>query len=149
MPDGKYFVLVNGYDGSTLGIENSSKDSNIITVKREDSDEKQQWYIDLVSGSIRNRFNKMSITESSDGSNLVLQDTEKGKHAQQFVLTPDNMVQNVCSKKVVNRNNRPLGKPAFVCDKSLYPMHDRQWKAAYQSPKYFVIKGNQSGKYLI
>jgi hypothetical protein len=142
MPEGKYFVLVSRLNGNTLGIENSSPGSRVVTVARNDSDEKQQWYRDLLSGSIRNRSNDLSIHEGSD-SNAVLQKTEKGNSAQQFSLEGQ-LVMNRSNNKVLDITgaNKNTGTP--LCVWAQNSAVNQQWDPVYQNPKYFVIKGKDS-----
>jgi len=143
MPEGKYFVLVSRLNGNALGIENSSPGSRVVTVPRNDSDEKQQWYIDLISGTIRNRSNDLSLHES--GGNAVLQNNERGNSSQEFILQ-GSLVLHRSSNKVLDITgaNRNSGTPICVWDQN--GAANQQWDAAFQSPKYFVIKGKASKK---
>jgi hypothetical protein len=142
MPEGKYFVLVSRLNGCALGIENSTPGSKVITVQRNDSDEKQQWYIDLLNGTIRNRSNDHSIHEGGD-SNAVLQKNEKGNSAQQFTLE-GSLVLNRSNNKVLDITgaNKKSGTP--ICVWKQNGAVNQQWDAVFQSPKYFVIKGKES-----
>jgi len=142
MPDGKYFVLVSKLNGCALGTEGGSPGSKLVTVQRNDGDEKQQWYIDLISGSIRNRSNNLSIQEGSDG-NAVLQNNEKGHSAQQFSLE-GGLVFNRTNNKVLDITGANRNCGATICVWAQNGNPNQHWDAAFQSPKYFVIKGKDS-----
>jgi len=144
MPDGKYFVLVSRLNGCALGLENSSPGSHLLTVQRNDSDEKQQWYIDLLSGTIRNRSNNLSIQEGSDG-NAVLQNNEKGNPAQHFQLDGA-LIINRSNNKVLDITGANSNCGAVICVWQQNGQPHQQWDAVHQSPKYFVIKGKESKK---
>jgi len=141
MPEGKYFVIVSKLNGAAIGIENSSPGSRLVTVSRNDSDEKQQWYVDLISGTIRNRSNDLSIHASD--SNAVVQNNDKGNSAQQFALE-GNLVFHRSSNNVLDITgaNRNLG--TAICVWQQNGAVNQQWDAVFQSPKYFVIKGKDS-----
>jgi hypothetical protein len=138
MPQGKYFVLVSKLNGNALGIDGS----RLVTVQRRDGDEKQQWYIDLLSGTIRNRSNNLSIHAGSD-NNAVLQNNEKGNAAQQFTLE-GHLVINRPTNKVLDITGANKNTGTAICVWQQNGAANQQWEAVYQSPIYFVIKGKDS-----
>lgn len=142
MPEGKYFVLVSKLNGCALGIESSSPGSRLVTVQRNDGDEKQQWYVDLLSGTIRNRSNDLSIHVGSD-NNAVLQGNEKGNSAQQFRLDGQLVLHGSSNRALdITGANRNCG--AAICVWQQNGQDNQKWDAVFQSPRYFVIKGKDS-----
>jgi len=144
MAQGKYFVLASRLNGLAIGVEHTKAGARLVTVQRNDGDEKQQWYIDLVSGSICNRASNLSVQVGSDG-NAVLQKTERNRGDQQFSLEGQ-LVLNRSNNKVLDITGANRNPGALICAWDQNGAANQQWDAHFQPPNYFVIKGKDSKK---
>jgi hypothetical protein len=93
MPDRRYFLLVSQLSGCALGPEGDAPavpGVRLVTVARNEKDDRQAWYSDPLTGTIRNKISDLCISLSSvegGSSKATLQRYEAGKESQQFVLT--------------------------------------------------------------
>jgi hypothetical protein len=145
MPEGKYFVLISKLGGCAVGYETGpSSGFRLVTVARNDEDDHQLWYIDSLSGTIRNKSNQLCIQSADDG-NAVLQKYEKGNGSQQFVLD-GHFVKNRTDGRVLDITgaSSSSGVPICVWDKHGEP--NQQFDAVHLKPRYFTLKGEQSGR---
>jgi len=146
MPEGKYFVLVSQLSGHTVGFENSSPGRRLIIVARNDEDDQQLWYIDVLSGTIRNKSNQLCIHCADDG-NAVLQNYEKGNDQQQFVLEGHFVKHRIDGRVLdISGASSEIGVAVCVWEKHGGSGEPNQlFDFVYTKPRYFMLKGEQSG----
>jgi len=146
MPEGKYFVLVSKLSSFAAGVESSSPGARLLTVARNDEDDKQLWYIERLSGTIRNKSNQLCIHCTEDG-NAVVKSYEKDNVSQQFVVE-GNYVKLRSDGRVLDISGASSDKGIPLCIWEKHPESElnQLFDAVFTRPRYFMLKGEQSGR---
>jgi len=146
MPEGKFFLLVSKLSGHALGPEGGTDapGARLVTVPRNDNDDRQAWFSDAVTGTLRNKNSGLCINVEADG-NATLQRYEAGRPSQQFLLD-GNLVKNRADSRVLDIVGSNPGVGAAICVWQMHGGPNQQFDPAFQKPKYFVLKGEKSGK---
>jgi hypothetical protein len=146
MPEGKYFMLVSKLSGCAFGPEGGSAAPGVrlVTVARNDNDDKLYWYADPLTGTIRNKVSGLCLSVQGD-CNLVQSAVEAGNPKQSWILEK-NVVKNRTDQRVldITGNNPNVGVP--ICAWAPHGGGNQQWDVVFQRPKYFVLVGEASGK---
>jgi len=145
MSQGKFFLLVSKLGGHSLGPEggSSAAGARLLTVPKYDNDDRQYWYSDAVTGTVRNKANGFCITIGGD-CNITLQPYQANNPAQQFAIQGDT-VQNKDGRVLdITGENPNVGVP--LCAYKAHGGKNQAWDRVFEKPKFFMLKGDQSGR---
>ena len=64
MPEAKFYQLVSKHSGCALGPENNNDapGARLVTVARNEGDQRQFWFTDALSGTVRNMVSGLCIS---------------------------------------------------------------------------------------
>jgi hypothetical protein len=145
MPEAKFYQLVSKHSGCALGVDSDAPGTRIITVARNEGDNRQYWFTDALSGTIRNRASGLCISAGGDG-NAIMQPYTAGQNAQQFFLEGSPaLVKNKDGRALdITGAKTTCGVP--ICVYKLHGKANQLWDAVFARPQYFMLRGEKSGR---
>jgi len=146
MSQGKYFMLISKLGGHSLGPEGGSTapGARLLTVPKYENDDRQYWYSDAITGTIRNKANGFCITVGGD-CNITLQPFQANQPSQQWHIHGDTVKSKNDDRVLdITGENPNVGVP--LCAYKGHGGKNQAWDKVFQKPKFFTIKGEQSGR---
>lgn len=146
MAEAKFYQLVSKHSGCALGPESDASGARLVTVARNDGDNRQFWFTDAISGTIRNRASGLCISAGGDG-NAIMQPFTAGLAAQQFFLegTPAALVKCKDGRALdITGAKTTCGVP--ICVYKLHGKANQLWEVVFARPQYFMLRGEKSGR---
>jgi hypothetical protein len=147
MPEAKFYQLVSKHSGCALGPENNNDapGARLVTVARNEGDQRQFWFTDALSGTIRNMVSGLCISIAGDG-NAIMQPYQANLKAQQFALEGNPTIVKNADGRALDITGAKTNVGVPICAYKLHGKANQQWDLAFARPQYFLLRGEKSGR---
>jgi hypothetical protein len=149
--EGKYFIVISKLSSLSIGAE-GGKDAPgtlVVTCNRNEKDDHQIWYEDVLTGTIRCKANNLCLHVAAPENTLRLQPFESGNEVQQWTLGKNGTIHRRKDKdKVFDICQAKKEAGAQICAWKIHGGLHQLWDFVYLTPRRFYLKSELNGKVL-